>query len=72
MFERNFKQGKAVNVAPEYRRVNTEERDAIIKRKICYTDFEVYKYAEEVLEERHKIWKGRNRYTPPPKSKDEF
>ncbi|GMI10306.1 hypothetical protein TrVE_jg4460 [Triparma verrucosa] len=71
-FERNFKQGKAVNVAPEYRRVNTEERDAIIKRKICYTDFEVYKYAEEVLEERHKIWKERNRNAPPPKSKDEF
>ncbi|GMH82689.1 hypothetical protein TL16_g09345 [Triparma laevis f. inornata] len=59
-FERNFKQGSAVNVAPDYKRVKEDEREVILKRNICYADFKVYNYAVEVLEERYESWKRRD------------
>lgn len=59
-FERNFKQGSAVNVAPDYKHVKEDEREVILKRNICYADYEVYNYAVEVLEERYESWKRRD------------
>ena len=56
-FERNFKMSGSVatNVAPKYAKPTAKEREKIIANKICYTDFELYRYAKELLEQRSKV-----------------